>query len=52
VTYLTAHGAVLVGDLLTLDDRRAFGWALMLTDVLGLVEQAALSHAYFFMRSR
>jgi hypothetical protein len=48
VTYLTVHGAVLVGDLLTIDDRRAFGWSLMLTDVLGLVEQAVLSHAYFF----
>lgn len=35
-------------DLLTIEDRHAFGWALMFTDVLALVEQATLAHAAFF----
>ncbi|KAF7984549.1 hypothetical protein HWV62_13743 [Athelia sp. TMB] len=48
MAYLVEHGAVLVGDVLTLEDRREFGWALMLTDVLGLVEQAVLAQASYF----
>lgn len=48
MAYLAEHGAVLVADLLTPEDRREFGWALMLTDVLGLVEQAALAQASYF----
>jgi hypothetical protein len=48
IAYLTEHGAVLVSDLLTIDDRRDFGWPLVLTDVLGLVEQALLAQAYYF----
>ncbi|KIJ67623.1 hypothetical protein HYDPIDRAFT_84420 [Hydnomerulius pinastri MD-312] len=42
------RGAVLVSDLLNIEDRRRFGWHLMLTDVLGLVEQAALARGSFF----
>jgi len=45
MTYLRAHGAVLVGELLTRADRRTFGWPLLFTDVLGLVEQALLARA-------
>jgi len=48
IAYLADHGAVLTSKLLTIDDRRAFGWPLMLTDVLGLVEQALLAHADYF----
>ncbi|KZP27898.1 hypothetical protein FIBSPDRAFT_730105 [Athelia psychrophila] len=48
MAYLTAHGAVLIDHLLTRDDRREFGWELMLTDVLGLVEQAVLARASYF----
>jgi hypothetical protein len=48
MAYLADHGAILVSDLLTIDDRRAFGWPLMLTDVLGLVEQAVLAESYYF----
>lgn len=48
LAYLSAHNAILASDLLTIDDRRAFGWPLMLTDVLGLVEQAVLARAHFF----
>jgi hypothetical protein len=43
-----ATAPVLVLDLLTIEDRRAFGWPLMLTDVLGLVEQALLAQSSFF----
>lgn len=42
------HGAILVSDLLTIEDRRDFGWPLVLTDILGLVEQALLAHADYF----
>jgi hypothetical protein len=41
-------GAVFVSDLLTTEDRRAFGWTLMLSDVMGLVEQQVLVHSGFF----
>ena len=47
IAYLRNNGAVLSSSLLTIEDRRAFGWPLMLTDVLGLVEQAVLAHAYY-----
>lgn len=46
--YLREQGAVLISDLLTKEDRREFGWSLMLTDVLALLEQATLSHAAYF----
>ena len=45
---IAAAGAVFMSDLLTLDDRRAFGWPLMITDVLALVEQQLLAHSAFF----
>jgi hypothetical protein len=41
-------GAVLLSDLLTIEDRREFGWPLMITDVRALVEQALLVHSAFF----
>jgi len=47
LAYLADNGAILVSDLLTMDDRRAFGWPLLLTDVLGLVEQAVLARSYY-----
>lgn len=31
-----------------MDDRREFGWSIMLTDVLALLEQSLLSHAAYF----
>ncbi|KIJ61486.1 hypothetical protein HYDPIDRAFT_96607 [Hydnomerulius pinastri MD-312] len=46
--YLREQGAVLITDLLTNEDRREFGWSIMLTDVLALLEQATLSHAAYF----
>lgn len=45
---ITAAGAIFVSDLLTPDDRRAYGWPLMITDVLALVEQQLLAHSAFF----
>jgi hypothetical protein len=48
VAYLRNHGAILVSDLLTIEDRRKFGWPLMITDVLSILEQATLSHAAYF----
>jgi hypothetical protein len=41
-------GAVLMMDLLTMEDRRNFGWPLIITDVMALVEQAVLFHSAFF----
>jgi hypothetical protein len=41
-------GAVLMVDLLTMEDRRDFGWPLVFTDVMALVEQAVLFHSAFF----
>jgi hypothetical protein len=46
--YLVEHGAILVSDLMTIADRRAFGWSIVLTDVLGMVEQAMLAKAHYF----
>ena len=37
-----------MSDLLTLDDRREFGWPLMITGVLALVEQQLLEYSAFF----
>ena len=45
-------GGVFLTELLEMEDRRAFGWSLMLTDVRALVEQSLLVHsAYFYGHS-
>ena len=41
-------GGVFLTDLLEVEDRRAFGWPLMLTDVRALVEQLVLAHSAYF----
>jgi hypothetical protein len=41
-------GGVLLSDLLLTEDKRAFGWPLMLTDVRALVEQALLTRSAYF----
>ncbi|KAF8266936.1 hypothetical protein EI94DRAFT_1802331 [Lactarius quietus] len=43
-----AAGAVFMSDLLTKEDRQAFGWPLMLSDVRAIVEQQVLVHGAFF----
>ncbi|KIK18769.1 hypothetical protein PISMIDRAFT_683952, partial [Pisolithus microcarpus 441] len=48
LAYLKERGAVRASDLITIEDRRRFGWPLLLTDVLGIVEQELLSRASFF----
>jgi hypothetical protein len=46
---ITDAGAVFLAELLGMEERREFGWSLMLTDVRALVEQAVLAHtAYFY----
>jgi hypothetical protein len=45
---IAAAGAVFMSDLLTMEDRQAFGWSLMITDVMALVEQQVLVHSNFF----
>jgi len=48
LTYLRNNSAVLISDLLTIEDRRTIGWPLLYTDVLGLVEQSLAAEAAFF----
>ncbi|KAH9058099.1 hypothetical protein EDB87DRAFT_1564371 [Lactarius vividus] len=45
---IAAAGAVFMSDLLTMEDRRAFGWPLMITDVMAIVEQQLLVRSSFF----
>ena len=45
---ISAAAAVFLSDLLTMKDRQAFGWSLMITDVMALVEQQVLIHSSFF----
>ena len=46
--YLRDQGAILITDLLTKEDRREYGWPILLTDVLALVEQSIMSRAAYF----
>ncbi|GJJ13799.1 hypothetical protein Clacol_008056 [Clathrus columnatus] len=47
--YMRQNGAVIIYDLLTIEDRREIGWPLLFTDVLGIVEQrVAASSAFFY----
>ena len=41
-------GGVFLSELLEMEDRRTFGWPLMLTDVRALVEQSVLAHSAYF----
>ncbi|KAH9058130.1 hypothetical protein EDB87DRAFT_1832712 [Lactarius vividus] len=45
---IAAAGAVLISDLLTMEDRREFGWPLMITDLMALVEQQLLVRSSYF----
>jgi hypothetical protein len=48
--YMKEHGALLFKDLVTVNDRREFGWPIMLSDVVALVEQGVLGigASYFY----
>lgn len=50
LNYIKEHGALLFNDLVTAHDRREFGWPIMLSDVVALVEQAVLGSgaSYFY----
>ncbi|KAN0086013.1 hypothetical protein V8E55_007147 [Tylopilus felleus] len=48
LTYLREQGAVLISDLLTKEDHREYGWPILVTDVLALVEQSIMSRAAYF----
>lgn len=48
LTYLTNNGVVLINDLLTFEDRRTFGWPLIMSDVVAILEQATLARAAYF----
>jgi hypothetical protein len=42
------EGGVFLSDLLTMEDRRKYGWSLLLTDVRAVVEQSLLAHSAYF----
>ncbi|KAG9043074.1 hypothetical protein FS837_010058 [Tulasnella sp. UAMH 9824] len=48
IIWLRQNKAVLISDLLTPQDHQKFGWPLMITDVLALLEQVVISHSYYF----
>ena len=45
---ISEAGGVFLGELLEMEDRRAFGWPLMLMDVRALVDQLVLTHSAYF----
>ncbi|KAL7412006.1 hypothetical protein BDY24DRAFT_342213 [Mrakia frigida] len=49
IAYFKEHGAVMVNDLITPEDRRELAaWSLVFTDVLGVMEQTLLARAGYF----
>ncbi|PVG00773.1 hypothetical protein CPB86DRAFT_754331 [Serendipita vermifera] len=50
IQYLRNNSVILFRDLLSLQDRREFGWPLLFTDVVALVEQVIMGvgAAYFY----
>jgi hypothetical protein len=50
IQYLRNNSVILFRDLLSLQDRREFGWPLLFTDVVALVEQGIMGvgAAYFY----
>lgn len=48
VEVIRREGGVFLSDLLTMEDRREYGWPLLLTDVRAVVEQSVLAHSAYF----
>ena len=48
VEVIRGEGGVFLLDLLTIEDRREFGWPLLLTDVRAVLEQSMLAHSAYF----
>lgn len=46
--YLRDQGAILISDLLTKEDHQDFGWPILLTDVVAVVEQSIMARAAYF----
>ncbi|TDL17253.1 hypothetical protein BD410DRAFT_843798 [Rickenella mellea] len=46
--YIAQNRGIVIHDLLTINDYRTFGWSLVFTDVLSLVEQAVLAQSGYF----
>ncbi|KAH0838292.1 hypothetical protein J3R83DRAFT_6569 [Lanmaoa asiatica] len=51
LVYFSENGAVMFHDLVTFEDRHEFGWGIMFSDIIGLVEQATLARASYFYGS-
>ncbi|EJU05830.1 hypothetical protein DACRYDRAFT_113862 [Dacryopinax primogenitus] len=49
LAFLRNHSAILINDLLTSEDRQELGWPIMMTDFLGLLEQAILARSAYFI---
>ena len=48
VEVIRKEGGVFLSDLLTIEDRRKYGWPLLLTDVRAVVEQSLLAYSAYF----
>ena len=48
VEVIRKEGGVFLSDLLTMNDRRKYGWPLLLTDVRAVVEQSLLAYSAYF----
>jgi len=45
---IAAAGGVFISDIITMEDRRTYGWTLMVTDLIAVVEQQLLVRSSFF----
>ena len=48
LSMFASAGALFVSDLLTRDDRREFGWPLLISDVIAVIEQQMLVRGGYF----
>ncbi|EJT97837.1 hypothetical protein DACRYDRAFT_24792 [Dacryopinax primogenitus] len=48
LAYCRAHGALLTPDIISFADRRLYGWELLFSDIVMLVEQVIMSQSAFF----
>ncbi|KAF8445925.1 hypothetical protein L210DRAFT_3392510 [Boletus edulis BED1] len=51
LNYFSENGALMFRDLVTFEDRHEFGWGILFSDIIGLVEQATLARASYFYGS-
>ena len=48
LSMFASAGALFVSDLLTREDRREFGWPLVISDVIAVIEQQMLARSSYF----